>query len=299
MLQSKYWQEENIVKHEEFTWTAVDGKELYAQCWHAGENMKACILLIHGLGEHSSRYDIWSKRLAMEGFSVLSFDLRGHGKTQGKPADMSDYNKMLNDIDLLVEKGYEICDRKPLYIYGHSFGGNLTANYAISRQTNIKGIILTSPWLELANTPPRHMRLMANILSRFFPRIKTSNGLRPEDISRELKEVHKYRTDSFVHNKISVGLFAQAYERGLFAKRSIYKINVPILLIHGSADNITSYSASREFVMNSSKKTSFFSIEGGYHELHNDSDKEKVFTIIVEWLNKQIQQSNAQTPNAG
>lgn len=299
MLHSKYLREKDIVKHEEFKWTAQDGKELYAQCWHASENIKAGILLVHGLGEHSSRYDIWSKWLAKEGYSVLSFDLRGHGKTPGKPADTSDYNKMLDDLDFLVEKGVEMCDNKPLFIYGHSFGGNLTANYVISKPNKIQGIILTSPWLELANIPPRHKFLMANILSRFFPKIKSKNGLRPEDISRELREVHKYRTDTRIHNKISIGLFAQAYERGIFAKRSIYKINVPVLVIHGSADNITSFNASREFVMNSGKKTTFFSIEGGYHELHNDSDKEKVFNIIVEWLNDQLNQTDAQTPNAG
>lgn len=292
MLQSKYITKEETVTHSNFNWKARDGKTIYAQYWHAGENMKAAILLIHGLGEHSSRYDNWSKMFAKEGISVLTFDLRGHGKTPGKPADTYDYNKFLEDIDLLVEHGKEMFKDKPLFLYGHSFGGNLTVNYAISRQLDINGLILTSPWFELSSMPPRYKVLAAKLISRILPGIRGANGLKAENLSRELRVVHNYRNDPLVHDKITVGLFRKTYENGLIAKRSIYKINVPLLLLHGTADNITSVRASREFVMNSGTKTKFVEIEGAYHELHNDndSDREKVFKIILDWLSEHIKQ---------
>jgi alpha-beta hydrolase superfamily lysophospholipase len=225
---------------------------------------------------------------AKDGISVLAFDLRGHGKTPGKPGDTSDYNKFIYDIDLLIKQGKKIFKNKPLFLYGHSFGGNLAANYAISNLLDISGLILTSPWLELSYIPPRHKVIMAGILSRFLPGARASSGLKPEDLSRELRIAHNYRNDPHVHNKISVGLFMKAYENGMVAKRSIYKINVPLLVLHGTADNITSYKASREFVMNSGAKTNFIEIEGGYHELHNDSDKEKVFKTIYDWISEHI-----------
>ena len=161
-------------------------------------------------------------------------------------------------------------------------------NYAISRTLDLSGIIVTSPWLELAQLPPRIKILGASLLGRFMPRMIAKSGLKSEYISRELREVHNYRSDPYVHGKITLGLFLKAYENGLLAKRSIYKINFPLLLIHGNADKITSCNASREFVMNSGKKTTFIEIEGGYHELHHDSDRERVFETITNWLNKQI-----------
>lgn len=293
MLQKKLLTESNAFSYTELTWEAFDGKELYAQCWHAGNNMQAGILLVHGLGEHSSRYDQWARQFAGKGFSVLSFDIRGHGKTPGKPANISNYKLLLDDIELLIQKGQEMCKEKPLFLYGHSFGGNLAANYVISRDILPDGLVLTSPWLELSTIPPRFKYLAASILSRFMPKIKASNGLRPEHISRELREVHNYKKDPYIHNKISVGLFMKAYENGLIAKRSIYKINIPLLVMHGAADNITSCKASREFVMNAGKKTTYVEIEGGYHELHNDSERETVFQTILDWLINQLIQKNA------
>jgi acylglycerol lipase len=288
MLQSKNPNKEYNVTHDEFSWKSVDGQDLFAQSWDAGSDCLGGIVLVHGMGEHSSRYDRWAGSLAANGFSVLAFDLRGHGKTPGIPGGNSNYNILLNDIDLLVENARVQFKDKPLFLYGHSFGGNLVANYVISRKTVFAGIILTSPWLELSEMPPRYRIVIATILNFFIPGKRAESGLKTEYISRELKEVHKYRSDKLVHGKITVGLFVKAIEHGLIAKRSIYKINSPLLLLHGTADSITSCKASREFVMNSSDKTTFIEIEGGYHELHNDSDRQKVFDSLIGWLNKQV-----------
>jgi alpha-beta hydrolase superfamily lysophospholipase len=104
MLQSNLRKEYNL-NHVKFQWQARDGKELFAQKWDAGKNSRAAILLVHGLGEHSSRYAKWASKLVEEGISVLSFDFRGHGQTPGKPGQISDYHKLLDDVDLLIEKG--------------------------------------------------------------------------------------------------------------------------------------------------------------------------------------------------
>lgn len=293
MLQKKLLTESDLVIHDDYRWITKDRKELFAQCWHAGERMRAGILLVHGLGEHSSRYDEWSRNFARKGYSVLSFDLRGHGKTTGKPADTYNYSTIRNDISLLITKGRELFRNKPIFLYGHSLGGNLAAHYSIIRPATFDGLILTSPWLELSTPPPIHKFIMANILSQIAPWVKSPNGLRPEDISREIWEVHKYKKDPLIHDKISAGLFMKAYKNGLLIKRSIYKINVPLLIIHGSGDNITSFKASKEFVLNSGKKTTFVAIEGGYHELHNDNEKETVFNTILNWLNKELLHKNA------
>lgn len=284
MLQRKSVNEEYTARHEEFTWQTNDNKQLFAQRWDAGHNSRGLLLLVHGLGEHSSRYNGWAGKFVHEGFSVLSFDLRGHGNTPVPLTKTSDYNKLLDDIDLLVNEGKKLYPETPIFIYGHSFGGNLAVNYAISRPIQANGIILTSPWLEIEKPPSRLKFISANVLSKFAPHLRARTGLRPEDISKELRQVHNYRNDPKVHNFINIRLFMKAYEHGLIAKRSIYKINMPLLVIHGSADKITSCKATREFVMNSGEKTTYHEIEGGYHELHNDSESEVVFNLITEWL---------------
>jgi acylglycerol lipase len=289
MLQRKSVKEEFTTRHEEFTWQTNDNKQLFAQCWKAEPTTKGLVLLVHGLGEHSSRYDLWASKFVNEGFSVLSYDMRGHGKTPVPIAKTSSYDKLLNDIDLLINKGKELFPEIPVFLYGHSLGGNLTINYAISRPTNLNGIILTSPWLEVTNHPTRLKFITANVLSKFAPHLRARTGFRPEDISKELRQVHHYRNDPKVHNFINVRLFMKIYEHGLIAKRSIYKINAPLLVLHGSSDKITSCKATQEFVMNSGDKTTYHEIEGGYHELHNDSESEHVFSLISDWLKNHLQ----------
>ncbi len=288
MLQSKTLVNEITVRQQEFFIKSSDKKQLFGQCWDAGIHTYAVVLLIHGLGEHSSRYDQWSRRFSESGVSVLSFDLRGHGKTPGKVASETNYNRLLRDIDVFVRKGKELYKDKPVFIYGHSFGGNLVSNFAITRVPNVSGLILTSPWFKVVSPPPRLKFIAAKILSRIAPGIRAKTGLRAEDMSKELRDVHLYRKDPLVHNRISARLFIDAYEKGLLARKSIYKINVPLLVLHGSADKITSCNASREFVMNSGDKTTFVEIEGGYHELHNDSEKDRVFEIIMKWIKDKI-----------
>ena len=281
------------LNHSQYKWKAKDGKVLFAQKWDAGKNTRAAMLLVHGLGEHSSRYASWAGKLNNEGIAVLSFDFRGHGQTPGKPGQISDYTKLLDDVELLLQQGKKEFPGLPLLLYGHSMGGNLVANYVINNNTDLAGVILTSPWFEISNLPPKIKLSGALFLSKIMPWLIANSDIKPEYISRELREVHLYKNDKLIHGKISLGLFSQAFEKGKVAKRSIYKINAPLLVMHGSSDQVTSCQATREFIRNASEKTTYIEWEGCYHELHNDMDREKVFFRLVDWINNQIDQSNA------
>jgi acylglycerol lipase len=109
-------------------------------------------------------------------------------------------------------------------------------------------------------------------------------GLRAEDISRDLRAVYLHNNDPIVSNKIGIRLLAQTNDAAIRASRSIYKINVPFLIMHGSADNFISCQTSRDFVQNAGERTTFIEWEGAYHELHNDLEKEKIMDTIVKWL---------------
>jgi len=288
MLQSKFLHGEYQVNHEEYEWPTSDKKKIYAQKWEAGKKARAGILLIHGLGEHSCRYKEWATELVTQGYSVLTFDFRGHGKSSGKRGAVATYKTYIKDIEKLIEQGKKHFKNIPIFLYGHSLGGNLVVNYVISRRTAFDGIILSSPWFELTNPPSKLKVFITGIIGRIIPGIVVSSGLNPNDMSRILKEVHQYSNDPLIHNKISFKFFREAFEKGKIAKRSMYKINIPMLVFHGSKDNITSCKATREFVSNASNKTTYVEIENGFHELHNDLAREKVFDSIISWLNRQI-----------
>jgi alpha-beta hydrolase superfamily lysophospholipase len=88
--------------HEEFEKKAFDGINLYFQAWQPDQGAKGVVCLVHGLGEHSGRYAQWSELLNQCGYVVLTYDLRGHGKSAGKRGHVSSFDDYLKDTDLLL-----------------------------------------------------------------------------------------------------------------------------------------------------------------------------------------------------
>lgn len=285
MLKRDVLRKEINVDHSISEWKAYDNVTLFSQTWQPqSANPKGVINLIHGLGEHSGRYDTWARLFVESGYIVRSFDLRGHGRSGGKRGYSSGLYKLLRDLDQFVITGRELYGGIPVINYGHSMGANLVLNHTIQDMTTADALIVTSPWLELGNPPSPFKILSASVLAGLLPGLTVRNGLRAEDLSHDLRIVHLYKNDPLVHNRIGLKLFSQLYESGIRASMSIYKINVPMLVMHGESDQITSCKASRNFVRNASSKTTYREFEGGYHELHNDLDNELVFDTIKSWL---------------
>jgi len=90
--------------NQTYTWIARDGIKLFGQSWRAEKTRKSLIILVHGLGEHCSRYGHWAKLFTEKGYSVISLDLHGHGRSEGKKGHVRSLDVLLDDIDTLFEK---------------------------------------------------------------------------------------------------------------------------------------------------------------------------------------------------
>ena len=286
MLKSELLRKESVIEHTENYWKSFDNINLYAQTWHASGKPKAVIHLIHDFNEHSSRFDSWAQQISNHGFTVRSFDLRGLGRSEGKRRDSSDYQKFLRDIESFIEQGKKEFPGIPVFLYGQGFGGNLAINYAIQQNLNISGLIVSSPCFEPVKKYSHSQIFLLHFLGTIFPAYLINIPLKAEDISRDLRVVYNYKNDPLIHNKISLRLAYQIIETGKKASMSIYKINVPLLVMHGCNDNVASCKASKDFVRNASERTTFIEWERGFHELHNDIDRDKVLDSVLTWLNK-------------
>jgi acylglycerol lipase len=271
------------MKFEEVYLKSFDKLELYTKSWVPNELPIGVIILIHGLGEHINRYNHWAKRFTNEGWVVVGFDLRGHGHSEGRRGN-GNYISHLNDIDTVFAHAQNLFGDIPKILYGHSMGGNLALGYEITRKPNIDRLVVTSPWLQLFNPPPLPVVLMSKMVIRTFPTFTTSNGLNPKLISRDKKVCDDYHHDPLVHNKISASTFLQMQEWAAFILKNKHKINVPLLLMHGSADRITSWNGSQLFALETSENTHLKIWPDCYHELHNELCNDEVFNYISNWL---------------
>lgn len=132
------------MKHEEFERKAFDGLKLYFQCWQTDDRLKGVICLVHGLGEHSGRYTDWAMRLNQAGYSVLTYDLRGHGKSDGQRGHILSFNDYLADTELLLREANDKFPGIPHFLYGHSLGAIIAWIYVLRNKPRLAGVVLTA-----------------------------------------------------------------------------------------------------------------------------------------------------------
>ncbi len=274
------------MEHKEYNWITRDGLKIYAQSWEPDTKSKAAINLAHGFGEHSTRYEHWAEMFVNEQYTVISFDHRGHGKSEGKRGHSPTYEHLMDDMDIFFSESEILFPDLPKILYGHSMGGNIAINYAIRRNPKIIGLIATSPWLQLAFQPPKMQLAMGKLVSKLFPALVQKTGMQPKYLSKNELVVNKYVNDELVHDKISAALFVGIYKAGNWAIDNASEIKIPMFLMHGGADKITSHKASMQFA---AKVQDFATIkiwEDLYHELHNEDQKEEIFQYLLSWIEK-------------
>lgn len=277
------------MKHSEFKFKTFDGLQLFGQSWQPDDvQSRAVICLVHGLGEHSGRYNYVADQITQAGYTLLSFDLRGHGQSQGPRGHTPSYETLLNDINFFLNEVDKNFPELPHFLYGHSLGGNLVLNYILRRQLHLKGVIATDPWLRLAFEPPRVKVILAQITNYIWPSFSQKNGLDTKVLSRDPEVVRTYENDPLVHGNISARMFISIYQSGRWALEHASEFPLPLLLMHGGDDKIISLEASREFASKVTGKCTFRIWDGLYHEIHNEPEKQAVFAFLISWLNKII-----------
>jgi len=269
---------------EKYQIISEDGLTLEGRLWKA-DNQKSVIVLVHGLGEHTGRYDHVAKVFNDSGYSFMGTDLRGHGESAGKRGHAMGYATIFSDLDKTLDYVDAQFSGTQIILYGHSMGGNIVSNYLI-RQLNptIKKAIITGPWLKLVNNPPAAVLNLARLLAKGFPSITVPNGLDTGDLSTDPQVKLKYQQDPLVHNKISLAFSTQLFAGGQKAINNASKIQIPILAMHGAEDRITSVEGTSRFAANCGDLCTLKIWPGMKHEIHNEIDKEFVFNFMLNWL---------------
>jgi alpha-beta hydrolase superfamily lysophospholipase len=245
---------------------------------------KAVILLVHGFGEHAGRYKSWASRFNETGISVRSFDLPGHGQSEGRRGSMPPMNVIYDTIDLLRAEIATEMPGIPLIVYGNSLGGLIVLGYLINKKPSILGAVVTSPWIRLAFEPPKAKELLAVVAGKVMPGLTQSSGLKAEYLSHDKEVVAAYKSDALIHGLISAGMYLAIRDATREALSRASEINVPLLLVHGRDDMIISPSGSVD-IAEAAPKSTLKLWDGGYHELHNDLVKEEHFDFIADWIN--------------
>lgn len=257
---------------------------LKAREWLPSSEPRGIVCIVHGLGEHCGRYEHLAMALNQAGYVLLSYDQRGHGKSFGKRGHTPSYEMLLDDIESFRHESLQRFPYLPTFLYGHSLGGNLVLNYVLRRQPKFAGVIATGPWLKLTIEPSSWLRTVAIFLNRLMPTFSLPSGLEINALSHDLNEINAYKVDPFVHDRISVRLFVVMDQAGHWAIDNAAQFNLPLLLMHGGGDRITSAEATKLFASHVQKDCTLKIYPGLYHELHHELEKEEIVADLINWL---------------
>ncbi len=275
------------MNHFEWSWDSK-GRKVYAQGWSPA-NTKAVVCLVHGFAEFSDRYEHVAKFLGEHGFATLTFDQLGHGKTEGKRGH-ADYEDMLDNVKILLQESDTRFPGIPNFLYGHSMGGNIVANYLLRRQPKeVKAAVITGPLFKLGFEPPAIKVLLAKMMVNIYPKFTEKSELDADAISRDKDEVRKYKNHPMTLNVITAGMFLGFFNAAKYALEHANDLNTPLLIMHGTADRLTSHKGSEEFTRNNTNGLVTLKLwEGFYHELHNEPAEERaqVLNYIASYLNQ-------------
>jgi len=265
--------------------TAKDGLTIFHQVWSPEERPKAILLIIHGLGEHSGRYQNYVDYFAPRGYAIYALDLRGHGRSGGKRGHVNRFDDYLNDVRQLHDLARAAEPDRKIFMLGHSLGSLIALTYALRTPDDLSGVISSGTAMRDALNIPGWLRALAAVLNKIVPALTLNNGVDSGCLSRDPSIAESYDSDPLVHHVGSVRLAAEVEIVRKYLLDHAGEWKLPLLSLHGEEDKICLPQGAQQLYgqMDASQVT-VRQYTGAYHEVHNDVSKEAVFQDVEEWL---------------
>jgi acylglycerol lipase len=250
-------------------------------------NPIANVLIVHGLSEHCLRYAHVAEAFNTVNMAVYTFDLRGHGQSEGARSQVSSIDEFREDVEVVYRT---IPKNIPFFILGHSMGGLIVTNFLLfNKCDDVRGAILSGAALEIGIDVSPFLLKMANFLGKYLPNLKTQK-LDPKLISTDPIEVKKYATDPLNYLEgMKAGLGSAILKAINSEKLKFINFDYPVLIMHGGADKITNPNGSISLFEKAKSSDKTLKIwEGDFHEIFNEVNKKEVIEMAVNWAVKRV-----------
>ncbi|EMJ95561.1 putative lysophospholipase [Leptospira kirschneri str. JB] len=276
--------------HKEFhILSSSDKSKLYCQSW-TKPNSNRLLIFHHGFGEHSGRYANLVRYFSKSDINFYSFDMRGHGNSDGKRGHSDSFDLYVRDLADFVSEVLKREHKERFFLLGHSLGGAITLRYSQEgiNQDNILGLILGSPALMVRMDFRKKLKkFAAGILSKISPSSVVDAELDLQYLSHDPEVIESYKQDPLVHGKVSLKMGTELLEIGPKLIKKANVLRCPVLILHGQEDGLVDVNGSTELYKNLIYRNKRIKIYPGfYHELMNEfpEHREMVLNDIQTFL---------------
>lgn len=245
------------------------------------------LILLHGHGEHSGRYEKFTTYLQKQNLNLAIYDARGHGLSEGEPVYVRRYQDYLDDLTCFVNHlrvHFGLAGR--FYLLGHSNGGLVAVHWALQNPGALQALFLSSPFL--GSNLPQPLIGMNWFFNHTLPHLIYQNPIYPPYLTHNTEEVARYKKDPLIRRKITVRLLAEmlSYQRRLESIPEV-RFSFPVSILMAGMERVVSPSATHDFfekLRAPDKNLKVF--DGFYHEIFNELSQEKVFEALNHYLEK-------------
>jgi alpha-beta hydrolase superfamily lysophospholipase len=277
------------MRHHEGYFQGPRSKQIYYQSWLPDSDPRAILLIVHGIQEHSGRYQNVVDHFTPLGYGVYALDQIGHGRSDGTRAFVDRFEDFMHTISIFVELIQDHNPDTPIFLVGHSMGGLISAAYLLDHQEDFSGAIFSGGMVSIPDFVSAATVTIGKILSVLVPKLGLVR-LVPELICTDPKVVEAYINDPLVSlGKSTARLGAELLKGMQRVTAEMDKIKLPIIILHGSDDKLVSPSDGQKLYNTISSPDKTIKIyDGYYHEVFNEPGRDVVFSDVNTWLEKQL-----------
>lgn len=260
---------------------------LFSRSWPLGGAPTGHLIIVHGYAEHSGRYEALAGDFNTEGLYVHAFDHRGHGHSPGARGAINEFSSLVADLSIFVDQVQRTADGRPVFLLGHSMGGLVAAHFLATGPAGIRGAVFSSPLMAIPPHVSPLLLMVSRLLSALTPNLPVER-LDSAGVARDAAVVHAYDADPLIYHGPIRARTGASIARAVQALDGLLpKITAPMLVFHGTADRIAPISGSQKLfdVVGSADKECFW-VEGGFHELFNDTGREDVIRKVLDWIGR-------------
>jgi alpha-beta hydrolase superfamily lysophospholipase len=242
---------------------------------------------VHGIAEHSGRYEHVGGWLADGGLNVTAADLRGFGGSGGRRAYVDRWSQHHDDLEERLANVRADADGRPIVLYGHSLGGLIALGYVLAEPPRPlpDALVLSAPALD--STVPGWKRAVAAVVARVAPTASLKNAFDGGSLSRDPSVGQRYLEDPLNHHRTSTRFGAAALGEQRRVRASLGRLSLPTLVYHGTADRLVPPAASEP--LGSLPGVTRRTLAELRHESHNEPEGKEVVGEVVAWLRSVLQ----------
>jgi alpha-beta hydrolase superfamily lysophospholipase len=220
-----------------------DGTCLFYRYWISASepDPEFIVLLLHGIGLHSGRYEETAEELNKSGVAVYAVDTRGHGLSCGKRGSIPDSATENGDLSSMLATIRQIHPKAKLFLMAESMGGAFALNYAMSNPTEISGMILMSPVFTIDSGQWMHFgtwRYLPDYLFRRNAPVVSLLGRTGEPGKINTKAVSAHPEDKLALTRVSINYLLAIHHAVVNWKNKAPKVHIATLVMEGEHDPV-------------------------------------------------------------